>query len=124
MKTTPERCFDCSSECIPTGIGTGYAVFPDGHRVCYTCADKRQREELRDTSKPFVGYVSTSGGEITSWTGGKLMTITDRRPCRLTRQSWAHGKDFSSIRAVDCHGHMWFGRGSPGVAIRLRAAKA
>jgi len=116
-------CADCGEPCIPQGCGTGYAVLNDGKRICYPCADNRQIEELKDRSKPFVGYVGKDNS-ITSWTGGKLMTITRAWPCQLTRPSnWHDSKSFMSIHAVDVHGGHWAGRGSEGIAIKLRPVK-
>lgn len=102
---------------------TGTAHMPDGREICWSCADEMQREELKDRSRPFVGYVSGDGLGITSWSGGNLMRVTRSVPCTLTRRSWIHGKAYSSIRATDCHGGRWYGRGSPGVAITLRPCK-
>jgi len=101
---------------------SGYAVIPGNRRICYPCADKRQIEALKDRSKPFVGYVGK--GVITTWTGGKLMTITRSTACELTRQSFWHSrKGYMSIHAVDVHGGHWTGRGSESIAIRLRPVK-
>lgn len=47
--------------------GTGYALKPNGERICYPCSDKQQIEELKDRSKPFVAYVG-KGDAITTWT--------------------------------------------------------
>lgn len=103
---------------------SGYAVLPSGERICYACADKREIEELKDRSKPFVAYVG-KGNTITTWTGGKLMTITRAWPCKLTRQSWTHSQNgYLSIHAVDVHGGHWAGRGSEGIAIKLRPVKS
>lgn len=99
---------------------TGYATLPNGERICYPCADFLKREELKDRSKPFMAYVGKDN-EITSWTGGKLMTITSSRRCTLTRQSFTHDrKGYRSIHAVDVHGGHWAGRGSEGIIIKLR----
>ena len=121
MKT---QCTDCGRPFkLPLyTCGTGYATLPDGNRICYTCADRRQIEDLKDRSKPFNAYVGK--GVITTWTGGKLMTITASQPCQLTWQSnWHDEKSFRSIHAVDAHGGHWAGRGSEGVAIKMRPVK-
>jgi hypothetical protein len=61
---------------------------------------------------------------VTTWTGGELMRVTRAMPCKLTRQSFIHEKrGFLSIHAVDTHGGHWHGRGSEGVAIKLRPCK-
>lgn len=120
-------CHDCG-EVYPTGnpgCGSGYAVCDDGkHLVCYTCADKRQVEGLKDRSKPFSAYVSGDGKRITTWTGGTLMTVTQSWPCQLIRASFTHSKSsYKCIRARDVHGALWYGRGSAGVRINLRPCK-
>lgn len=115
---------------LPHSGASGYAITPDGTRICYPCADKREIEELKDRSKPFVGYLalvakaSYMGYKVTTWTGGELMRVTKARACKLTRQSWTHGRNgYMSIHAVDIHGGHWHGRGSEGIAIKLRPCK-
>ena len=118
-------CHDCQKE-IPTpeGCGTGYAVHEWGQLICYDCSDKRQREEMRDRSRPFTAYVSSDGKDVTTWTGGKLGSVVSRRRCELTRQSFTHSrKEYSSFRVRDIHGAEWYGRGSPGICINLRPCK-
>ncbi len=114
-------CVDCQ-QTFPKREGcgaTGYATLPNETNICYHCADKRQIEDLKDRSKHFCAYVGK--GIITTWTGGKLMTITSQRPCELTRRSfWHDSKSFKSIHAVDVHGGHWTGRGSESIAIKLR----
>ncbi len=120
-------CAECRAVCPPPEGGTGasgYAVRKDSEKICYACADKHEREQLKDRSRPFVGYLSGDGASVTTWTGGKLMTVTESRPCRLTRQSFTHSRhSFRSVRARDIHGGMWCGRGSPSIAIKLRPVK-
>ena len=117
---TPTLCADCGATCVPSGCTTGYATLPrENKRVCFSCADKRQVEDLKDRSKPFVGYLTF--GTVTTWTGGILMRVIRSAPCQLTRQSnWHDRKSYRSIRARDVHGKDWSGRGSVGVAIKLR----
>ena len=123
--TRPAHCAECNAVFPQTPAGggaAGYAVAPDGRHICYACADVREIAQLKDRSKPFYAYVGK--GIITTWTGGKLMTITASRPCALTRASNWHDKgSFKSIHAVDVHGGHWTGRGSEGLAIKLRAVK-
>lgn len=98
-------------------------MLPGGEKICYTCSDRAQIEDLKDRSKPFCAYVGN--GTIHTWTGGKLMTITRSVPCALTRQSWTHDRNgYKSIHAVDVHGGHWAGRGSKGVVIKLRPVKS
>lgn len=120
------HCADCAlliPPPLPHATGTGYAILPDERKICYACADNRQREELKDR-KPFVAYVAGHGKTITTWTGGVLALITRSTTCRLTRQSFIHGKTIQCIHARDIHGGHWTGRGNPGLAIKLRPVKA
>jgi hypothetical protein len=108
-----------------TGFVTGYATLPDGTKVCHTCADKLQAEALKDRSTPVIGYVGQGAKTITTWTGGTLMRVTEARPCRLMRESFTHDRrGYLSIHAVDVHGGHWTGRGSEGIAIRMRPVNA
>ena len=115
-------CTDCHAVCIPPpgGCGTGYAVLKNRRRVCYACADKRQRADLLDRSGPFTGYLSSDGQQWTTWTGGTLGTVD-----RLTtsRSGW-WGSEQVHVHARDVHGNAWFGRGAGrGMALTLRPCK-
>lgn len=118
-----EQQCKCGATFQPSGCATGYATLPNGTRICYDCANKIEIEDLKDRSKPIVAYVGKDNS-ITTWTGKKLMTITRAWPCQLTRQSvWHSKKSYMSIHAVDIHGGHWTGRGSEGIAIKLRPVK-
>jgi hypothetical protein len=125
IETQIIHCANCGAVCPPAppqGGASGYAITQDNRKICYSCSDNMQREELKDRSRPFFAYVSSDGKEITTWTGGKLMTVTISRPCQLTRQSFLHDRRaYRSIRARDIHGKNWAGRGSAGIAIKMRA---
>ena len=116
-------CSDCQkTNPVQTSGGTGYACTKEGAIICYACADKRQVEDLKDRSKPFVGYLTFA--TVTTWTGGLLMRVIRSAPCKLTRPSFTHDRNsFRSIRARDVHGKDWHGRGSVGIAIILRPCK-
>lgn len=125
-------CDDCKqTKPVQTSGGTGYAFRPKSDKpICYPCADKRQIEDLKDRSQPFVAYLSLVskdsylGYKITTWTGGELMKVTSARPCELTRMSFTHSRNgYMSVHAVDVHGGHWHGRGSEGIAIKLRPCK-
>lgn len=118
------HCSQCHKDKpVKTNGGTGYAVDLGGELICYDCCTINDRAALKDR-KPFVAYVGTGATTITNWTGATLATITRSRACRLTRQSFTHGKYISCIHAVDVHGGHWFGRGSEGIAIKLRPCKS
>jgi hypothetical protein len=100
---------------------SGYAVTPDNRRICYACADARQREDLKDRSRPFTAYLSSDGRKVTTWTGGELMTVTRETDWRIFGSRRNVG---SCISATDCHGNRWHGRGAGrGMAITLRPSK-
>lgn len=91
--------------------------------ICYPCTTKRQIESMRDRSGPFSCYLSCDGNTITTWNGDTLGTVLDWNPCKLTRVSFTHGKEYRSIRAVDAHGKHWHGRTSPGMYVTLYPCK-
>lgn len=100
---------------------SGYATTPDKRRICYACADARQREDLKDRSKPFGAYLSDDGRKVTTWTGGELMTVTRETDWRIFGSSRNRG---SCVSATDCHGKRWHGRGAGrGMCITLRPCK-
>lgn len=98
--------------------GSGYADFPDGKRVCYPCADIRQRNELA-TADHYFGYLSNDGRQITTWTGGDLLNVTSSS----TREV-GFGGARTYFRAVGPDGVLWYGN-SPGrnMYARLHRSK-
>jgi hypothetical protein len=102
---------------------TGTAHTPDGREICWTCADQEQREALKDRTKAAGGYLASDGRTVTTWTGGKLGTVTSATTVRLARWSAFHGKTMQAIRVRDVHGNMWHGRTSPGMSVTLRPLK-
>lgn len=83
------------------GLGTGYARTEEGKRICYACADDRQREEMR-TANTVVAYVSTDGKRVITWSGGSLGTIT---------AMWDGRNHRRYVHVTDVHGAMWHGSG-------------
>jgi hypothetical protein len=97
----------------------GYALTPDGRTICYPCADAMQRGELV-TAIRFFGYLD--GRAIQTWTGGHLMTVTERWSHKRPR-SWL-SSEVVYVRAVDVHGNRWHGSGpGDGMYVRLRRSK-
>ena len=126
------RCADCANPIEPgpyTILGhpcvtqsPGYAIGTDGKRVCIPCAEKREREAFK-TATRYTAYVASDGMAITTWTGAVLATVVSRKPCALTRVSYMHGRSMWRYSAVTSDGVRWYGRGSPGIVIKLRRAK-
>ena len=112
-------CNDCGcKKPIKHDGGTGFAEW-DGKLVCYDCADIRQREELKDRSKPFTGYLGERN--VTTWTGGELMRVTRETDWKIFGSHFHRG---SCVHAIDCHGKHWYGRGAGrGMCITLRPCK-
>ncbi len=103
---------------------TGHAVTPDNQRICYACVDARQREDLKDRSRPFQAYLSGPDDtrlSVTTWTGGKLMSVTRATPWHIFGSRHNVGL---CVRATDCHGKHWSGRGAGrSMSIILRPCK-
>ncbi len=116
----PVHCTDCSALCVPSGCGTGYAELPSGLRVCYPCADNRERENI-GRGLPFFGYLQ--GSHIVTWSGG-LMFYVKQIATRRNGGACAGKRHYIRARsAVD--GTMWYGSGPAenGTYVRLRQCK-
>jgi hypothetical protein len=106
------------------GCSFNYARDKDGNLLSDEGVDIRERRELLNRAAPFVCYLSSDGNNVTGWKGNKLGEVIRSRHCELTRQSCTHSRaSFRSVRVRDVHGGEWYGRGSPGIAIVLRACK-
>jgi hypothetical protein len=106
----------------PEGGAAGYATRQDGKTVCYPCADDGERERLL-TERSIFCYLSSDGKTLTTWTGGKLMTVTSHKTARVGFR----GIDGKSpvrhyLQAHDVHGaHCWIGTSpGPGMYARMR----
>lgn len=105
------------------GCSFNCARRPDGSFVSDEGVDKSQRRALLDRSRPFVCYMASDGKQVGGWKGNVLGQIISTNIVALTRWSYVHGSTIRSVRVRDVHGGLWYGRGSPGVAITLRAYK-
>lgn len=110
------RCHDCHAvKPVQTSGGTGYAYINDA-LICYACADKREAADLL-TADRFTGYVSGDGRHLTTWTGGKLGTLS-----LGAFHPWSRDRQY--VRAHDLHGQSWHGTGAPSMWCNLRKCKA
>ena len=114
------RTLDCGhTPTVPqSDITTGTTHTPDGREICCACADDMQRADLATATKTY-GYVDRKRGQITTWTGGKLATLTHAWTIRGgfvgTMLAW---------NAVDDSGNHWYGRNAgDGMATTLHRAK-
>ena len=105
------------------GFTFNYATDREGRVFSDEGVDIRERRALLDRSLPFTAYLSSEGRHLTGWKGNVLGTVVESIPCRLSRFSFTHGKEYRAVRVRDVHGAMWYGRGSPGVCITLRPCK-
>lgn len=95
----------------------GYAVTPDGRKICPACADSEQAAEMSRTpiGGRFFAYLSSDGRNVTTWTGGVLGRVT--RTTSNDRQTF--------VRVVDASGGHWAGIGpsESGTYVSLRRVK-
>lgn len=116
--TTAKTCDDCGADCIPAGCGTGYARTADGRTICYPCAERMETAEFA-VADSFCAYMAGDGRTVTTWTGGRLATVTER-----ARHRGGFGGEYWTFRAVAPDGARWYGRGGgPGMFARLKRAK-
>lgn len=118
------HCSDCEKLLVKpeNSMATGYAVLPNGSKICYPCADKRQVEEMKDRSAPFVAYISTDSKSVTTWTGGFLGRITWSNSTANPRGIYS--RETVAINVIDAHGKKWHGRGpGSGMCVRLFPSK-
>lgn len=104
----------------PSGVPmtSGYATEAStGRRVCYGCAWSAEEHEMLAV-KPgggYTAYVSDDTKEIVTWTGGTLMIV------HAAHASKAFGRPILNFRAIDAHGHEWYGKnGGAGRVIRMK----
>lgn len=113
-------CIDCGSVLVPMTDGpTGIAYTAANEPMCYPCADKRQIAQLTERA-PMLVYMSSDERTLTTWTGGKLATITRVRKARNN----FGGTLRYYFRATDVHGAAWHGTSpGPNMFARMRPSK-
>lgn len=112
---------DCGHEPSPSEIGTGYAETPEGEKVCYPCAEARERVSFARSDKYFA-YLSQDGKSVTTWTGGFLARTLYVHKAKLSGFGGYHDAVFVNVYAPD--GSVWSGRGpGAGMYIRLKRTK-
>lgn len=113
-------CADCGQTFSDE---TKYGLWSSDDMVCYACCTARDRQAMK-TYDCFTGYLSSDGKQFTTWSGGLLGHVIDSRPCKPTRMSFTHDREsYLSVRVRDVHGREWYGCGSNGMVITLRACK-
>lgn len=114
-------CAETGKKFIIERIGStfNYAKDSAGNILSDEGVDIREKRELLDRTKPFGGYVSSSGKAITGWKGNKLMTIDS-----IYAIDSGFGRNQWYVSATDIHGQHWYGRnGGHGMCITMRPKK-
>jgi hypothetical protein len=102
------------------GAGTtGYARKRDTSEcICYACADDEHRADMQRSGECFA-YLDVDGKHITTWSGGKLLTVT--REWQTSAGGFAGNVQITRVWARDTAGSMWHGRGpGRGMYVRLK----
>lgn len=127
MTDTHPQTLDCGHPTPPIRqrdrngqwIGPPYAIVEHDHLEQTMCANCHATHELLPfitRSAPntrTVFLASDDGRQIISWFGATLMTLVHWRD-RITPQ-----RDDQHVAAVDHHGRVWVGYGSPGNPVVL-----
>ncbi len=121
--TTPANvtCSDCGSTITPPAAcgPTGYAITPDGRKICYSCSNAAERADFAAADR-YAAYLSGDGRHVTTWPGGELARVTY---CRSHRGGF--GGEYVTVDATGPDGSRWYGRGGGrGMYLRLRRRKA
>ena len=112
---------DCGHTSTPTGygIGTGVACNADGRTMCYSCADDSIRADIANgevvtlydsgerPQRIGLGTMNWTVPQLTSWTGGQMMTVVRRERYRHNFGGW-----MAAVTAIDSNGRYWHGRHS------------
>ena len=115
------RVLDCGHHPSPhEPFTTGAAHTSDGREICYTCADREEREAMK-TAVRFCAYVSSDGRRLTTWPGGDLGSVTLGNLHPWSSGPRADRRCYLSV--IDCHGNRWRGTGAPGMYATLRRCK-
>jgi hypothetical protein len=129
--TTPQinagdilTCAETGAEFVAArdGCSFNYARSHTGEILSDAGVDIRMRRDLA-ARKPMIVYLSGDGKSITGWKGNELGRARAIGTVRLTRMSYVFGREIWSYRVTDCHGGEWYGRGAPGIAMRIRPCK-
>lgn len=102
------------------GCTTNYARDAKNNVYSDEGVDIKEKEDLKDRSKPFYCYLSSDGNHVTGWKGNKLGRVTQSG----TSRNGFHGSEIVNVRVVDIHGMPWHGKGGGfGMCITLRPSK-
>lgn len=104
----------------PDSCTTGVAWTQGNVPLCFDCADLAQREDMK-RADAWSGYLASDGQTITTWSGGKLASVTMLHKFKLGGA--CRGTAYT-IHAIDTYGGRWHGRSpGPGMYCKLRRLK-
>lgn len=86
--------------------GTAHTSDEPSREICWTCADKGERERMK-TERKMVAYITERDGAraVTTWTGGRLARVT-RWACR-PHKVFGRATVLYYFWAVDETGGLW-----------------
>lgn len=105
MYTTTFYCSECKQTLTVVhdgpAHGTGYAVKPNGHKVCYSCCGYDDRVWMTREGQACM-YLTDKG--VTNWCGSLVFPVLERREgshniARTRTDVWFRGPD----------GYLWHG---------------
>src|SRR5438034_2093749 len=102
---------DCGHPATETnGPGTGYAITPDGRKICYADSNEEERKAFAEATV-YSAYADERKGIITTWPGATLATIT--RVQHDARRWTPNGGSYRMrhVWATAPDGAHWYGRG-------------
>lgn len=67
-------CARCGATCTPSGIATGYALTPNGKKICYTCCAEQDSAHMIDTGKAVL-YFDETARTVSNWPGSLKFTV-------------------------------------------------
>lgn len=124
METHIER-LDCGhSESPHSDITRGYAVRPNGQRICYGCAEARDKANLLTETRYGAYLHKVRGAEhtLTGWPGWTLARVTALWETQIG--GFMGRQTIWRFKAVDVHGQHWYGTSpGPGMYARMHKAK-
>ena len=103
-------CHDCKQEIPPPAPGTittGYGLSREGHKVCFACCAKRDKEDMDRTGEAVLYLVKSANRityEVCNWPG----TLRFAAAVHKGRHNFA-GVVYN-IRFRDHNGRYWHGR--------------
>lgn len=102
---------------------TGYATAEGGLKICYECANAREREAMKSATR-FAAYLHGAEGTITDWPGLKLAQLEGHISKRKMYTPSGGSYELWTFHARDLDGGLWACRGRGlGMLVHMRRMK-